>query len=160
MHILYKRVWYANISEFLARLIMNLSRVLIPIGGFASLLGYDNSIEKEKSEDGIQLSLIFLKAYLIIQKENLEKLKEDKKANCVEDGFKSYKVDDGSELNKLYRYRDLFYDLGYNFRRNYMYYMTRGELPKKLDKTYTDEEKEIAKKYLEEKGKTLSKRSK
>jgi len=141
-------------------LIMNLSRVLIPFGGFASLLGYNNCIEKDKSEEGIQSSLIFLKAYLIIQKETLEKLKEDKNAICMEDGFKSYKVDDGSELNKLYRYRDLFYDLGYNFRRNYMYFMTRGELPKKLERTYTDEEKEIAKKYLEEKVKTLSKRSK
>lgn len=138
-------------------LIWTLSQYFIPIGGLGSLIKYNSCLKDDRSEDGTQVCLEFLRKYLDTQKEILEKLKEEKKDINKEDGFKVYTVDDNKDLNVLYNYRDLFFDLGYNLRKNYMYYMTHGKLPEKLDRFYSEEVKETAKEYLEEMGKTLRK---
>lgn len=138
-------------------LIVELSKWFIPMGGIASLIKYNSCIKDDKSENGVQVSLEFLRNYLTVQKEKLEDLKTDTTVNDREDGFKVFNINDTKDLNTLYRYRVLFFDLGYDLERNYMYYMTHGKLPEKFDRVYTEEEKEKAKEYLEEKGKILRK---
>ena len=138
-------------------LFMYLSQYLVPIGGAVSLIKYNSCIKDDKSEVGVQVSLEFLKKYLNTQRGILESLNENTKDNNKEDGFKVFNVDDTKDLNALYRYRDLFFDLGYGLKRNYRHYEKTGMLPKKLDKTYSEEEKEKAKEYLEEQGKILRK---
>ena len=134
-----------------------LSQYFIPIGGLGSLIKYNSCIKDDRSENGTQVCLEFLRDYLTVQKEKLEDLKTDTTVNDREDGFKVFNINDTKDLNTLYRYRVLFFDLGYDLERNYMYYMTHGELPKKLEKIYGEEEKIKAKEYLEEKAKILRK---
>lgn len=134
-----------------------LSQFFIPVGVLGSLIKYNSCIKDDKSEDGVQVSLEFLRKYLTVQKEKLENLKMDTKDSNKEDGFKVFNVDDTKDLNILYHYRDLFFDLGYGLKRNYRHYEKTGMLPKKLDRVYTEEEKRMAKDYLEEMGKTLRK---
>ena len=138
-------------------LIIELSKWFIPVGGVGSLIRYNSCVKDGKSEDGVQTSLEFLRKYLEVQKQNLEALKEDTKTTDIESGFKVFNIDDTKDLDALYNYRDLFFDLGYGLKKNYRYYEKTGELPKKLDRNYNEEEKEKAKEYLEEKVKLLSK---
>ena len=138
-------------------LIMTLSQYFIPLGLLGSLIHYNSYTVKEKDEVGNKVCLEFLRKYLTLQKEILQELKEDMNASNLETGFKVYNIDDNKFLNELYRYRDLFYDLGYTLKRNIKSYEKTGELSKKLDRSYSDEEKIKAKEYLEEKGKTLRK---
>lgn len=138
-------------------LIMILSKYFIPLGGIVSLFKYNSCIADDKSEDGIQVCLEFLRKYLNIQKEVLESLKMDAKDSNKEEGFKVFKVDDTKDLNMLYRYRDLFYDLGYELKRNCKCYQKTGNLIKKIESIYLEDEKIKAKEYLEEKRKKLIK---
>lgn len=138
-------------------LIVELSKWFIPIGGISSLFKYNSCIADDKSEDGVQVCMEFLRKYLNIQKEVLESLKMDAKDSNKEEGFKVFNVDDTNDLNMLYRYRDLFYDLGYELKRNCKCYQKTGNLIKKIESIYSDEEKIKAKEYLEEKRKKLIK---
>ena len=141
-------------------LIMSLAKYFVPVGSLTSLTFYNRCVKDDKCEDGVQTSLEFLRKYLENQKEILESLKKDNSDSNKEDRFKVCNVDDSKDLKALYRYRDLFFDLGYGLKKNYRYYEKTGELPKKLSITYSKEENKVVKEYLEEKGKTLRKGSK
>ena len=62
-------------------------------------------------------------------------------------------------LKRLKKSLDLYFDLGYNEDAYYKYYQN-NTLDANLSQDYNGAEIEIAKKYLEEKGPTLTKKRK
>lgn len=117
---------------------------------------YKNSIKIEK---GINSELEFLKQQIVIEKQKLFKLQSEKIKNNTNNRFESVEVNDLEKLRILKNWLNLYYDLGYNEKKYYKYYL-QGKLDNKLDKLYNNTEIQIAKKHLEEKGPILVKKTK
>lgn len=134
-----------------------LSIVFLPIAALLDFTVYSNRKKSIKEEKGINSLLEFLKNRIVIEKENLVKLKQEKSREKENKEFRVVKVND-LEMLKIFRNNmELYFDLGYNGNKYYKYYQ-QNKLDAKLDKYYNDKGIEIAKKYLEEKGPTLVKR--
>lgn len=117
---------------------------------------YKNSIKEEK---GINSQLTFLKQQIEKEKDELEKLKQDKSKANESTEFRTVKVDDLQQLEALRDYLNLYFDLGYDGEKYYQFYQ-QGRLDSKLQKYYDDTGIQIAKDYLEEKGPSLVLRKK
>lgn len=110
-----------------------------------------------KSEKGRQLALKSLKKELELAKEDLEKMKEEKKPTSKVEGFRVEKVKDTEVINYIRGSINLYHDLGHNSEKYYRYYEKYGKLPKKVQKQYTELGQEIIEDYLEENKTTLAK---
>ena len=120
---------------------------------------YSRYKEAKGKENGINSELEYLKKQIVLEKQKLEELKKDKSRDKEDKRFRIVKVDDKPRLDILQSRLKLYYDLGYNGKKYYKYLLKR-KLDKKLKKYYNEEEIELAKEYLEEKGPTLVKKIK
>ena len=136
---------------------ISLSIACIPLGTIGELANYKAHKNNIKDETGNVSELEYLKKQIIEEKEHLSKLKQDKSKINENKKFRSVRVNDIEELKKLKSYLELYYDLGYNDEKYYNYYK-QGKLVKKLKKHYTNNEIELAKKYLDEKETTFIKK--
>lgn len=127
--------------------------------GIIELFLHSDYKEERKNAKGIISELNFLKKQIEIEKEKLNKLKQEKSRKKENTDFRTVNVDDKNELDELDDSLNLYYDLGYNDKKYYHYYQ-QGKLNKKLQKYYSEEGLNLAKEYLEEKGPTLSLRKK
>ena len=132
------------------------SALLLPIVSLIEYDIYSNHKKSLKKEKGINSQLEFLKKIIISEKEKLVKLKKEKTTDKENKEFRIVEVDDIEKLKLLKSWLKLVYDLGYNSKKYYKYYL-QGKLDDKLGKYYTDAGIKVAKEYLEEKGPTLVK---
>ena len=139
------------------KLIISLTSIFAPISLAMSLSCYKCSINYDKNKIGEQFALQHLREYLETLKSELEVMKKEKTVSTACEGFKVYEVDDEKELDNLYRYRDLYYTLGYNGKKYYRYYERHQCLPKELERSYSEEERQIMFDYLKKEGPTLVK---
>lgn len=136
-----------------------MSICIIPLGLAIELFThseYKSSIKKEK---GINSQLTFLKQQIEKERDELERLKQDKSKANESTEFRTVKVDDLQQLKVLRDYLNLYFDLGYNGEKYYQFYQ-QGRLDRKLQKYYSDTGIQMAKDYLEEKGPSLVLRKK
>lgn len=126
---------------------------VIPIGAVLELTMYKDYKNSIKIEKGINSELNFLKEQIEKEREELERLKQNKSRDNENTEFRTVKVDDLQQLKILKEYLDFYFDLGCNGEKYYQYYQ-HGKLDKKLKK-YSDTEIQLAKEYLEEKGPSL-----
>ena len=133
--------------------------VYIPIGLYLSTIQYINYKHRKKIKKAIDSELEFLKTKLIEKQDSLESLKQEKQRNSEDTTFRLEKVNDTRELAALQNLSNVYYDLGYNDEKYYRYYQ-QGKLKERLQGKYSEEEIELAKKFLEEKGPTLVKKKK
>ena len=136
---------------------LSMSVGAIPVVSFFEWLFYDQHKSSVKREKGVNSELEFLKKQIIIEKEKLANLQNEKTKTEEKKEFKVVKVNDIQKLKTLRNFLNLYFDLGYNGEKYYKYYL-QDKLDRKLSGYYSDEEKEIAKEYLEEKGPQLVKR--
>lgn len=118
--------------------------------------GYKDNINTEK---GVNSELEFLKKQIEKEKEHLENLKQAKARVNESTEFREVEVNDVQQIRGLNGCLNLYFNLGYNDKKYYCLYR-KGLLDKKLAKDYNEDEIELAKEYLEEKGPTLGKRRK
>lgn len=134
-----------------------LSAVFLPLATIAELQSYRYHKNLLKTEKGINSQLDFLKNQIIVESEKLNNLKKEKKLDKENNDFKVVEVSDLEKLKKLKEWLNIYFDLGYNCDEYYKYWQN-GTLDVKLSENYDDEEIEVAKKYLKEKGPTLTKK--
>ena len=132
---------------------------LLPLGSYVELGMYRHHKNLLKKEKGINSELEFLKKQIIIEKEKLNALKTEKNRDKKEEQSRVVEVSDLELLKRLKKSLNLYFDLGYNEDAYYKYYQN-GTLDANLSQDYNDAEIENAKKYLEEKGPTLTKKRK
>lgn len=135
------------------------SFALLPFGLFIELGIYRNHKNLLKKEKGINSELEFLKKQVIVEKEKLNTLKKGKNIDKNNEKIRVVEVSDLELLKRLKKLLDLYFDLGYNEDAYYKYYQN-NTLDANLSQDYNGAEIEIAKKYLEEKGPTLTKKRK
>ena len=122
-----------------------------PLGILISSAYFRRNKYDLKSEKGRELALKSLKEELVLAKENLEKMKQEKtEVNKVEEGFKIEKVKDTEVLKYIDGSIKLYHDLGHNGEKYYKYYQKHGTLPKKVQEGYTELGQEIIMDYIEE----------
>lgn len=123
---------------------------------FISYRGYKIRIREEK---GINSELEFLKKQIELEREHLESLKQEKTRDNENTEFRTVEVDDKQRLRELEGISNLYFNLGYYDKKYYKLYR-QGRLEKKLGQYYNEDEINLAKEYLEEKGPVLAKRNK
>lgn len=133
------------------------SIILLPMAAYFELSTYIKRKKAKREEKGVNSELEFLKEQLVVEEQKLEELKKEKKREEEDKEFRSLEVDDSSRLDGLKELLEFYYDLGYNIEKYFRCYQ-QGNLSDELRKNYSNEQIEIAKKYLEEKGHTLVKR--
>ena len=152
-----------NVFEVVGDFVLNAtvcSVACVPITALMELRTYEYYKNLLSEEKGINSGLEFLKKQVIIEKEKLNTLKKERNENkCNEQQTRVVEVNDLELLEKLKKSLNLYFDLGYNEDAYYEYYQN-GTLDANLSQDYNGAEIEIAKKYLEEKGPTLTKKRK
>lgn len=119
-------------------------------------LEYKGEIKEEK---GINSELEFLKKQIELEREHLETLKQEKTRANESTEFREVEVNDVQQIGDLKGISNLYFNLGYDDKKLYRLYR-KGQLDKKLAKDYNEDEIELAKEYLEEKGPILEKKCK
>lgn len=99
----------------------------------------------------------YLTKQIIIEKEILDELKLEQTKTDENREFEVKKVDDLEILKILRSHLNLYNDLGYNGKKYYKY-LEQGKLEEKLQDHYNEYGVELAREYLEEKGKTFVKK--
>lgn len=138
---------------------ISMSICMMPIGAAIELLTYNEHKSSIKTEKGINSELVFLKQRIEEEREELERLKQDKSRDNESTEFRTIKVDDLPQLKILRDNLNFYFDLGYNGEKYYQYYQ-QGKLDKKLQKYYNDTGIQMAKEYIQEKGPSLVLRKK
>lgn len=149
---------FGSISQTMA-ISFPISICIISLSAAIEIFMYYDHKSSIKQEDGINCELAFLKQQIEKERENLEKLKQDKSRDNENTEFRTVKVDDLQQLRILREYLNLYFDLGYNGERYYQYYQ-QGILERKLQNYYDDTEIQMAKEYFQEKGPSLVLRKK
>lgn len=131
----------------------------LPIASSLTFVDYSNFKDIKCEKEAIKTELKYLKLRLEKEKENLDSLQKDK--TKIKDNFKfrTIKVDDKNELDKLNKYINLYYELGYNKEKYYNYFIN-GKLDKKMQKKYSEEEIKLMKDYFNQENSTLIKKKK
>lgn len=129
--------------------------------GMFTLYNYSNYKELKRKLKGLGSKKKELEENLVIEKQKLNELQENRQSKVESGQFIVRKVDDKEILERLKAHLRLYYDCGYNedvYSKRYM----NGTLHKKLRKYYTETGIEKIESYLEEKGivkkKSLTKR--
>lgn len=124
---------------------------LTPLGILLSSAYFRRNKYDLKSEKGRELALKSLKEELVLAKENLEIMKQEKtEVNKVEEDFRIEKVKDTEVLNYIEGSINLYHDLGHNGEKYYRYYQKHGKLPKKVEEHYTELGQEMIVDFIEE----------
>jgi len=150
---------FGTMSEALSYAIP-FSIAFIPMG-----IALENSLYSQykhliKREFGLKSELEFLRQKLITEKDNLSKINIEKSRENENTEFRIVQIDDSEELSTLDGWLNFCFILGYDSKKYYRYY-GEGKLEEILTKEgYTESACEYAKKYMEENGPTLVKRSK
>ena len=151
-----------NVFEVVGDFVLNAtvcSVACVPITALMELRTYEYYKSLLSEEKGINSELEFLKKQVIIEKEKLNTLKKGKNIDKNNEKIRVVEVSDLELLKRLKKSLDLYFDLGYNEDAYYKYYQN-NTLDANLSQDYNGAEIEIAKKYLEEKGPTLTKKRK
>lgn len=130
----------------------------LPFGSLFTLFDYSNFRDRAKRGKGLNSELEFLKLQIEKEKKTLVSLQEEKTRDKENTEFRATQVNDKQQLEALRRYLELYYVLGYDEKKLSRLYQ-QGRLDKKLQKYYDEKEIELAKKYLEEKGPVLVKKT-
>lgn len=148
-----------NIYSFLNTIEMNLITLIA-----ATTLGivfdcqeyrhYKNGIKKEMANT---CELDFLKKQLVEEKQKLETLKKEKSKEKEDPTFRVVVVNDVEKLKQLKHSLELYRKLGYDLKKLYKY-LENGTLEEKLNKSYSNDEIQLAKQFLEENGPKLIKK--
>ena len=121
--------------------------VVIP--SFLSFFLIHDYHKTNKINTGIDAGLNYLENELNTERENLKKLKENKKEEIINVSV-SKRVDDIKELKKLKKMLMIYYHCGYH-QNKYQKYLEQGKLKKKLLKYYNEEQIQVAEEYLKRK---------
>ena len=127
----------------------------LPLGAGTEFYRYKCYKKSLKEEKGINSELNFLKKQIKKEKEKLESLKQERTRKKEKTDFRVVKVNDLQQLENLKNYLQLYYDLGYNYKKYYKYFK-KDKLAKKLEKDYTSRGIQLAMKYMENKDKSLT----
>lgn len=127
------------------------------LGTIFTIIEYSSYKENKKEFKGITSELSYLRKSLILEKNNLEKLKSEARTVILNQEFKVNKIDDSYELDNLNDHINLHYHLGYDEKR-YLKWIKKGILEKKLENDYTEYGIEMVKEYFEDKKKILVKK--
>lgn len=140
--------------------ILSLTTMVFPFGLFIgttlSIAGYIQYRNGQKEAQGINSELDYLKVQLEKEKKALIVLENDKSNNNQNRETRIVKVNDIEELKKIRKDLAKYYELGYNVNK-YNRYNKQGKLANILP---NDIDINLAKEYLEEKGRVLVKKKK
>ena len=145
------------LEQGIINLIKNMSItgfVVLGISGIITILKHLN-YKKYKKVNKIALDLTEKK--LVLEKQKLNKLQQEKNNIKEDKEFKTDKVNDVLELKKLRNCLELFYNLGIN-EKKYLKYFENEKLDKIIDKYYTKEDVSLIEDYFNEKVPVLVKK--
>lgn len=124
---------------------------VMPLGILLASTDFRRNKYDLKSEKGRELAVKSLKEDLVLAKENLEKLQEEKtEVNKEEKGFRKEEVKDTEVLKYIEGSINIYHDLGHNGEKYFRYYQKHGILPKKVQEHYTELGHEMIMDYIEE----------
>lgn len=129
----------------------------LPVSSIITFFDYDKFKENKKKSNGIRSELEYLKRQLEKEKQTLSILEEEKTNNNSNTNLIAVKIDDKEKLDELNKKLDLYYNLGFNLKRYYKYYQ-KGKFDNKISKYLDETEALEARKFVEEKGPTLTKK--
>lgn len=130
----------------------------LPVTISAEMFLYKQDKHNKRSRRADVAEYEFLKKQVVIQKQKLEELKQDKTKTTEISEFKVEKVDDLETLNALKSWLVLYSNLGYNMDEYYKLYQDDKLEEHLKSKGYTEEACECAKEFVSEKAPTLVKR--
>lgn len=135
------------------------------LGGLATFLGstlslynyleYRIDLKKERAR---QATLEYLDGALEKAKQDLRQMEKTKVIEPKKQEFRIVSINDKKQIRELYGHIRLYYDCGLNGKKYYRYYQKNGELPKKVQHSYTELGQSLVQEYLEEEGPKLVKR--
>lgn len=152
---IYTKFGLMKIEKFLAIFIA----VFLPVGLHMSKKWYKEYNENVKCENGIQLLLEYLRDILVVQSGKLDTLLESSVPTNI-DGCKSYSINNDEVLENLHEDICLYYDIGYNAKEYYRYYLANGKLPEELEQEYDKEKIKLVEELFQKRGKSLVKKGK
>ena len=138
-------------DPFYSNYILTLTSIIFPIGitigTTLSIFEYLEYQKEIKKNAGIVSKLDYLKKEIIIKREQLKVLQNNKFIENKKNETRIVKVNDINDLKKLKDEMDQYYELGYNIDKYYKYY-DKGNLDDNLPK-YVDVN--YAKEYIKQK---------
>ena len=121
--------------------------VFLPIGYNMSKKWYQEYKNEVNAENGRQVALSQIKKNLDIQNTKLDLLKaESKKVDISNFEVGTVKADDA--LETIQTHVNMYYEIGYNLKNYYTYFMTNGKLPEELKEEYNEVGQEIIMNFL------------
>lgn len=127
-------------DAFYSAYVLSITGIIFPagliFGAMLSTMEYLQYKINIKDESGIVSKLDYLKEQIVIEKEKLKILKDNKNSENENVSARIVKVDDGEELQKLNSELDQYYELGYNLNKYYHYYKNgklQDNLPDNFD---------------------------
>lgn len=143
-----------SISTFLG---VYLTIACVPLAAILTHKNYKEYKDYNRKKKGVKNAIEKLTKELEKEKEKLNKLKSKNKS-VDEKEVEVTKVK--SHFNDLDSRILVYRDCGTNGQKYYNYYFKNGKLPQELANKYNEEEQDLVKEYLEEKGPTLTKKYK
>lgn len=134
-----------------------LGTFFIPIALTYDYMIYSAINQKIKTSTSIDYKIDYLNKKLVEERQKLDELKNNKINTEKDSTLKFAKVNDVEKLKQLKHYLELYGYLGYDTKKLYKY-LEKGNLEKKLSKYCDNEDIELAKIFLEEKGPKLVKK--
>lgn len=130
--------------------------IFLPFGYSMSKKWYQEYKEEVNSENGRQVALMQIKKNLDIQNTKLDLLRSKSKVVDIS-SFESGTVKADDALETIQSHIDMYYEIGYNLKYYYTYFMLNGELPMELKDEYNETGQEIIKDFLVKNGPKVKK---
>lgn len=108
---------------------------------------YNEYVEDKKCEMGRKITIQELKSGLLNSKEILEEMRRKSIPSTTIQT--SHIIDDKERLEILREHVSFYYEIGYNFKEYYRYYIKYGDLPEAIKEEYNSTAIDIAKRILE-----------
>ena len=108
---------------------------------------YNEYVEDKKCEMGRKITIQELKSRLLNSKEILEEMRS--RSNPSTAIQTSHIIDDKERLEILHEHVSFYYEIGYNFKEYYRYYIKYGDLPETIKEEYNSTAVDMAKRILE-----------
>lgn len=130
--------------------------IFLPFGYSMSKKWYQEYKEEVNSENGRQVVLMQIKKNLDIQNTKLDLLRSKSKVVDIS-SFQLGTVKADEALETIQSHIDMYYEIGYNLKYYYTYFMLNGELPMELKEEYNETGQEIIKDFLVKNGPKVKK---
>ena len=145
------------LEQGIINLITNMSITGFIVLGISGIITILKHLNYKKYKKVNQIALDLTEKKLVLEKQKLNKLQQEKNNIKEDKEFKTDKVNDVLELKKLRNCLELFYNLGIN-EKKYLKYFENEKLDKIIDKYYTKEDVSLIEDYFNEKVPVLVKK--